>query len=151
MTKYLWLKLKHKCTQTAFITCGGYIDALLLPGDGGSGWACGSAGQSDGVIQDYVQDGRMILDHWELWGEGWEKSDAQKEYVFRVIQLNVKWMISHCAQRPNSSMSLSIVSQDVLTLHCQLHVAVGGACSILGCAGVASCMTELSWGDFDWT
>lgn len=75
----------------------------------------------------------------------------KKNNVFRVIQLNVKWMILHCAQRPNSSMSLSIVSQDVLTLHCQLHVAVGGTCSILGCAGVASCMTELSWGDFDWT
>lgn len=43
-----------------------------------------------------------------------------------------------------ASKQQSVVSQDVLTLHCELHVAMGGACSILGCAHVASCMTELS-------
>ena len=51
---------------TGLITCGGDIDALLLPGDGGSGRACGPAGQSDGVIQDHIEGGRMRLDHWEL-------------------------------------------------------------------------------------
>lgn len=30
----------------------------------------------------------------------------------------------------------------VLTLHGELHVAVGGACSVPGCARVASCVTE---------
>lgn len=48
-------------------------------------------------------------------------------------------------------VSLHTVSQDVLTLHCELHVAVGGACSILSCARVASRMTEFSRGDFYWT
>lgn len=49
-----------------FTTCGRDVDALLLPADGRSGRASGPAGQSDGVIQDHIQGGRMRLDHWEL-------------------------------------------------------------------------------------
>lgn len=55
------------------ITCGWYVDALLLPGDSGSGWACGSAGQSDGGVEDHIQSGRMGLDHWEFWERAWRK------------------------------------------------------------------------------
>lgn len=54
----------------------------------------------------------------------------------------------HCCQ---TTASCYIVSQDVLTLHCELHVPMGGACSILSCARVAPRMTKLRWGDFYWT
>lgn len=60
--------------------------------------------------------------------------------------------LARCAQSClQTAVFWSTVSWDGLTLHCELHVAVGGACSVLSCAWVASRMTEFSWGDFYWT
>lgn len=40
------------------------------------------------------------------------------------------------------------LSFSVLTLNCELHVAVGGASGVPGCARVAAWVTEFCWGDF---
>lgn len=69
------------------ITCCGYINAFLLPGDGGSGWACGPAGQGNRVIQDHIQDGRMRLYQGKFCGERREKSDAWKYFKRKIFLL----------------------------------------------------------------
>lgn len=87
---------------------------------------------------------------------GWDSitgSSEEKDWKIKKQERNEKQLRSdHWTSLAYFSLhSFQIASytvgQDVFTLHGELHVAVGGACSIFSRTWVASSMTKLGWGD----